>query len=107
MHHEQRNSRCNPIPGRCDHPAANDAPNAFQNQCAHGIQKSRLTLRVSGAPSSGASASKRLLDHSFYLNSNEMLTAGGIEMSTLKPVTRTYGLFSYFSLNPLTLSMIC
>lgn len=43
MHQEECNNSCNPIPGCCDQPANNDAANAFQNQCAHGIQKSRLT----------------------------------------------------------------
>lgn len=59
MHHEQRNSRCTPIPGRCDQPAANDAPNAFQNQCAHGIQKSRLTLRLRRAHKSAAPTARK------------------------------------------------
>jgi hypothetical protein len=48
MHQEECNNRCNPIPRCCDQPTSNDAANAFQNQCAHGIQKSRLTRTLTG-----------------------------------------------------------
>lgn len=40
MHHDKRNNRCNPIARCCDQPTRDNAANAFQNQCAYGIQQS-------------------------------------------------------------------
>jgi hypothetical protein len=53
MHEEQCTNRCNPIPNCCNHPAGNNAANAFQSQGEHGGQESRLR-RAQAADRTGA-----------------------------------------------------